>query len=195
MKRRGLRASLPRRICACLALAACLLTAGAASRPVYTHAAESSVIETVSITFKSAYGEPEEIIDPVITAGSGNYSLGDIQYRTDYEKWKPGKKVRVAGFGDPEAGEELGFYLVFDGTPRQDSRLTALLFSEIEPRSLAENAAAFQRIQGRTAEAYCYLNSLTGVQLTGTLEAGDDGLRLLVRRIRLSGRKKEIFLK
>lgn len=95
MKRRGLRASLPRRICACLALAACLLTAGAASRPVYTHAAESSVIETVSITFKSAYGEPEEIIDPVITAGSGNYSLGDIQYRTEYEKWKPGKKVRV----------------------------------------------------------------------------------------------------
>ena len=95
MKRRGLRASLPRRICACLALAACLLTAGAASRPVYTHAAESSVIETVSITFKSSYGEPEEIIDPVITAGSGNYSLGDIQYRTEYEKWKPGKKVRV----------------------------------------------------------------------------------------------------
>lgn len=95
MKRRGLRASLPRRICACLALAACLLTAGAASRPVYTHAAESSVIETVSITFKSAYGEPEEIIDPVITAGSGNYSLGDIQYRTEYEKWKPGKKIRV----------------------------------------------------------------------------------------------------
>jgi len=95
LKRRGLRASLPRRICACLALAACLLTAGAASRPVYTHAAESSVIETVSITFKSAYGEPEEIIDPVITAGSGNYSLGDIQYRTEYEKWKPGKKVRV----------------------------------------------------------------------------------------------------
>jgi hypothetical protein len=108
---------------------------------------------------------------------------------------RSGKKVRVAGFGDPEAGEEPGFYLVFDGTPRQDSRLTALLFSEIEPRSLAENAAAFQRIQGRTAEAYCYLNSLTGVQLTGTLEAGDDGLRLLVRRIRLSGRKKEIFLK
>ena len=95
LKRRGLRASLPRRICACLALAACLLTAGAASLPVYTHAAESSVIETVSITFKSAYGEPEEIIDPVITAGSGNYSLGDIQYRTEYEKWKPGKKVRV----------------------------------------------------------------------------------------------------
>ena len=95
LKKRGLRASLPRRVCACLALAACLLTAGAASRPVYTHAAESSVIETVSITFKSAYGEPEEIIDPVITAGSGNYSLGDIQYRTEYEKWKPGKKVRV----------------------------------------------------------------------------------------------------
>lgn len=105
---------------------------------------------------------------------------------------RSGKKVRVAGFGDPEAGEEPGFYLVFDGTPRQDSRLTALLFSEIEPRSLAENAAAFQ---GRTAEAYCYLNSLTGVQLTGTLEAGDDGLWLLVRRLRLSGREREIFLK
>ncbi len=95
MKIREIGAFLPRRICACLALAACLLTAGAAGRPLYTRAAESSVIETVSITFKSTYGEPEEIIDPEITAGGGSYSLGDIQYRTEYEKWKPGKKVRV----------------------------------------------------------------------------------------------------
>ncbi|NBI72407.1 N-acetylmuramoyl-L-alanine amidase family protein [Clostridiaceae bacterium] len=60
-----------------------------------TYAAESSVIESVSVTFKSTYGEPEEIIDPEITAGGGSYSIEDIQYRTDYEKWKPGKKVRV----------------------------------------------------------------------------------------------------
>ena len=53
------------------------------------------MIESVSITFKSTYGEPEEIIDPEITAGGGSYSIGDIQYRTEYEKWKPGKKVRV----------------------------------------------------------------------------------------------------
>lgn len=92
---RGLKAAMPRRICACLALAACLLTADAASHPVYTRAADSGVIETVSITFKSTYGEPEEIIDPEITAGGGTYSLTDIQYRTEYEKWKPGKKVRV----------------------------------------------------------------------------------------------------
>ena len=44
------------------------------------------MIESVSVTFKSTYGEPEEIIDPEITAGGGSYSIEDIQYRTDYEK-------------------------------------------------------------------------------------------------------------
>ena len=93
-KRRNLTA-FPRRICISLALAACFLASGRMGTHTDTYAAESSVIESVSVTFKSTYGEPEEIIDPEITAGGGSYSIEDIQYRTDYEKWKPGKKVRV----------------------------------------------------------------------------------------------------
>ncbi|WP_251493625.1 N-acetylmuramoyl-L-alanine amidase family protein [Otoolea muris] len=95
MKKRGNVAAFSRRICVSLALAACFLASGGTGTHIDTYAAESSVIESVSITFKSTYGEPEEIIDPEITAGGGSYSIGDIQYRTEYEKWKPGKKVRV----------------------------------------------------------------------------------------------------
>ncbi len=60
-----------------------------------SYGAESSVIEKLTVTVKSTYGEPGEIIDPEITISGKGCSLGDIQYRTDYEKWKPGKKVRV----------------------------------------------------------------------------------------------------
>ncbi len=95
LKKRGNVAAFSRRICVSLALAACFLASGGTGTHIDTYAAESSVIESVSITFKSTYGEPEEIIDPEITAGGGSYSIGDIQYRTEYEKWKPGKKVRV----------------------------------------------------------------------------------------------------
>lgn len=58
-------------------------------------AAQSSVIESVSVTFKTTYGDAEDIPMPEITAGGQNYSLGDIQFRTEYDNWKPGKKVRV----------------------------------------------------------------------------------------------------
>ena len=95
LKKRGNVAAFSRRICVSLALAACFLASGGTGTHIDTYAAESSVIESVSITFKSTYGEPEEIIDPEITAGGGSYSIGDIQYRTEYEKRKPGKKVRV----------------------------------------------------------------------------------------------------
>lgn len=104
---------------------------------------------------------------------------------------RSGKKIRVVCFGRPEEGEEPGFHLAFDGTPRQGSGLAVLLFSEIEPRSLAENAAAFL---GKTAEGYCCLDSQTGVQLTGTLEAEDGGLRLSVRSVKLSGRAEPVFI-
>ncbi len=95
LKKRGNVAAFSRRICVSLALVACFLASGGTGTHIDTYAAESSVIESVSITFKSTYGEPEEIIDPEITAGGGSYSIGDIQYRTEYEKWKPGKKVRI----------------------------------------------------------------------------------------------------
>lgn len=100
-----------------------------------------------------------------------------------------GKKIRVVCFGRPEEGEAPGFHLALDGTPRQDSGLTALIFSGIEPGSLARHTAAYQ---GKTAEAYCYLNSRVGVQLTGMLETGEDGLWLAVCSMKLSGRAKEV---
>lgn len=58
-------------------------------------ATDSSVIESLSIAFKTTYGEPEEIPDPEISLKGTGCSLGDIQFRTDYDKWKPGRKVRV----------------------------------------------------------------------------------------------------
>lgn len=79
----------------------CLLAAVMAVGSLWTgtpskaYAATSSVIEKVTVTFKTTYGEAEEIPEPEITVSGTGFSLGDIQYRTDYHKWKPGKNVRV----------------------------------------------------------------------------------------------------
>ena len=62
---------------------------------LYAYGAQSSVIESVSVSFKTVYGEPEEIPEPEVTVSGKSYSLGDVQYRTDYDSWKPGRKVRV----------------------------------------------------------------------------------------------------
>lgn len=59
------------------------------------HAAESSVIENVTVTIKTTYGGQGEIPDPEITVNGKGCILGDVQYRTAYEKWQPGKKVRL----------------------------------------------------------------------------------------------------
>ena len=62
---------------------------------LYAYGAQSSVIESVSVSFKTVYGEPEEIPEPEVTVSGKSCSLGDVQYRTDYDSWKPGRKVRV----------------------------------------------------------------------------------------------------
>ena len=63
---------------------------------VYTaYGAESSIIETMSITFNTTFGDPEEIPQPQITISGSGVSIGDIYYKTEYENWKPGKKVRM----------------------------------------------------------------------------------------------------
>ncbi len=59
------------------------------------YGAESSVIENVSVILSDNYGEPEEILEPTIKINGTNCVLEDFQYRTDLEKWKPGKKVRI----------------------------------------------------------------------------------------------------
>ena len=59
------------------------------------YGAQSSVIESVNVSFKTVYGEPEEIPEPEVTVSGKSCSLGDVQYRTDYDNWKPGRKVRV----------------------------------------------------------------------------------------------------
>ncbi len=76
---------------ACLAVVS-LLAAGGTR---ISYGADSSVIETLSITFKTEFGEQEEIPEPEITVKAGDCTKGDVQYRTDYDNWKPGKKVRV----------------------------------------------------------------------------------------------------
>ena len=77
----------------------------AADTFITAYGADSSVIESVSITFKTEFGEQEEIPEPEITAGGGGYYIVDYQYRTEYEKWKPGKKVRVEITLAPEDGK------------------------------------------------------------------------------------------
>ena len=69
---------------------ALILQTGAA-----VYGADSSVIEKLTVTFKTTYGEQEEIPDPEITVSGTGVSLGDVQFRTDYDNWKPGKKVRA----------------------------------------------------------------------------------------------------
>lgn len=59
------------------------------------YGAGSSVIESLTVTFKTTYGEPGEIPDPEITISGSGALLGDVQFMTDYDKWKPGRKVRV----------------------------------------------------------------------------------------------------
>ena len=63
---------------------------------MYTaYGAESSIIETMSIKFNTTFGDPEEIPQPQITISGSGVSIGDIYYKTEYENWKPGKKVRM----------------------------------------------------------------------------------------------------
>lgn len=77
---------------ACLGLAFAASLTGAAEAEA---ADNSSIIEKLTVTFDTTYGEPGEIPEPVITVDGRNCVLEDYQYRTDYDKWKPGKKVRV----------------------------------------------------------------------------------------------------
>lgn len=71
-------------------LAALVLWTGASA-----YAAGSSVIERVSVNVRTTYGDPEVIPEPVITVSGTGCSLGDTEYRTSYDNWKPGKKVRI----------------------------------------------------------------------------------------------------
>ncbi|WP_373263669.1 N-acetylmuramoyl-L-alanine amidase family protein [Hungatella hathewayi] len=90
MKRHNIRSGLMKSI-----LLPAMLVMMAAGLNFSAQGAESSVIEKVAVTIKSTYGEPEEILEPEITVSDKNYEIGDIQYRTDYDNWTPGKKVRV----------------------------------------------------------------------------------------------------
>lgn len=60
-----------------------------------SYGAESSVIERVSVNITTTFGEQGEIPDPEIAVSGTGCSLGDVQYRTKYENWHPGKKVRL----------------------------------------------------------------------------------------------------
>lgn len=75
--------------CACI-MAVALMN----GRDMEAFGADSSVVESVTVTIADNYGGQEEILEPVITIGTGG-SLGDVQYSTAYDKWKPGKKVRM----------------------------------------------------------------------------------------------------
>lgn len=102
-----------------------------------------------------------------------------------------GKPVRVVCFGNPAEGKEPGFHFVFDAAVCGKLCLEVLTFSDITPPSAVKMAGDYQ---GRTAEAYCYHQG-RGIQLIGTLDAALPQVRLIVRKVRLSGRAKEIDIK
>lgn len=79
------------RLCA-LAAGLMVCAAGGAAK---TYGAESSVVESVAVTFKNVDGEAGLMVEPEITVQGKGYSLLDVQYRTEPGNWKPGKKVRV----------------------------------------------------------------------------------------------------
>ncbi len=80
------------RLVVCVGIMAAVLAAGYSLK---TFAADSSVIENVTVTITDNYGEQEEILEPTIVVGGTGCSKGDVQYSIAYDKWKPGKKVRM----------------------------------------------------------------------------------------------------
>lgn len=59
------------------------------------YGADSSVIESVSVSVTGSYGEAEEILEPEITVSGTDCYRGDYQYGTEIDRWRPGKKVRI----------------------------------------------------------------------------------------------------
>ena len=88
-----------RRMVLCLGCAAVMCMSSSFGMPgvfpLEAQAAESSVIESLSVTFESTWGDAEEILEPQIRVSGSGVSLADVQFGTDPENWKPGKKVRV----------------------------------------------------------------------------------------------------
>ena len=88
-----------RRMVLCLGCAAVMCMSSSSGLPgvfpLEAQAAESSVIESLSVTFESTWGDAEEILEPQIRVSGSGVSLADVQFGTVPENWKPGKKVRV----------------------------------------------------------------------------------------------------
>ena len=91
--------------CACMLAVLVLVAAGSTDSYGAGKSKDSSVIESIAINFKTTFGEPEEIPDPEITMQATGCSLGDIQFMTDYDRWNPGKKVRVDITVEAEEGK------------------------------------------------------------------------------------------
>lgn len=83
--------------CACVLAVVMLFAAGMPQgmRMDAYGANDSSVIETLTVTFTASFGQQEEIPDPTIAVSGEGCSLGDVQYKTEYDNWKPGRKVRA----------------------------------------------------------------------------------------------------
>lgn len=91
--------------CRWMMATAVLVAVMAGSGVMDTYAADSSVIENVSVTLTTTYGEQEEIPEPEVSVSGDSCSLGDVQYRTAYDRWKPGKKVRIEVTVNAENGK------------------------------------------------------------------------------------------
>ncbi len=86
---------------------ACMMTVAlmVSETPVEAYGAESSVIESVSVTFKTSFGDTEEVPEPVVTVSGTGCSLGGVEYQKAQDKWKPGSKVRITVTVEAAAGK------------------------------------------------------------------------------------------
>lgn len=67
----------------------------AALFPIQVQAAESVVINSLSVTFKDNYGEEDEILEPDISVNVKGAHLSEVIWERDLDKWRPGRKVRA----------------------------------------------------------------------------------------------------
>ncbi len=65
------------------------------SRVKKVHAANSSIIEKISINVEQVYNGQGEIDEPIITTSTSNVSVDGISYSKDPDNWKPGNRVLV----------------------------------------------------------------------------------------------------
>ena len=89
-----------------LAVAVLLLTLGNAAL-----AYGDTAISEIKVTFQNQYEKSgKELLEPVISAGAGGYTVESISWSTPRTEWKPGERVTASIWLAPEEGYQFSYY-------------------------------------------------------------------------------------